>query len=136
MTKSRYEDLTDAQCWDLLDATRFGRLATAVAGEPDIFPVNFLVHDGQIVIRTAPGTKLAELVISPPVAVEADSVDGDSAWSVIAKGTARMVDALSETYQLDEEHLQTWLPEEKPIYVVITVREMSGRRFFRDLTPD
>jgi nitroimidazol reductase NimA-like FMN-containing flavoprotein (pyridoxamine 5'-phosphate oxidase superfamily) len=134
MSNSRYEELSAEQCWQLLDATRFGRLATCIAGEPDIFPVNFLVHDGTIVMRTAPGTKLAEVVISKVVAVEADEVAGDQAWSVIAKGQARVVETLSESYELDAEQLQTWLPEDKPIYVVITVTDMSGRRFFRDLT--
>ena len=135
MPNSRYEELTDAQCWDLLDATRFGRLATCVAGDPDIFPVNFLVHDGQIVMKTAPGTKLAEVAINKAVAIEADQVTGDEAWSIIAKGVARVVETLSESYQLDDEHLQTWLPEDKPNYVVVDVQSMSGRRFYRDLTP-
>ena len=45
-----------------------------------------------------------------------------------------MVETLSESYQLDDEHLQTWLPEDKPNYVVVDVQSMSGRRFYRDLT--
>lgn len=133
MPNSRFEDLTTEECWELLDATRFGRLATCAAGEPDVFPVNFLVHDSSILIRTAPGTKLAEVVVSSLVAIESDAVEDDHAWSVVAKGTGRIVERFSEAYELDEEHLQTWLPDSKPVYVVISVSGLSGRRFYRSL---
>lgn len=127
----RIEQLDEQQCWDILDRERFGRLAVAVGGEPDIFPVNFLVNDGKLLMRTAPGTKLTELVINASVAVETDGRDGDTAWSVVLKGTARMVDSISETDADDELHLQTWLPSHKPIYVEITAEQVTGRRFLR-----
>ena len=60
----RIVELTDNECWEILDRERFGRLAVAVHGDPDIFPVNFLVDDGKLLMRTAPGTKLTELVIN------------------------------------------------------------------------
>ena len=127
----RIEQMSTQECWEVLDRERFGRLAVAVQGEPDIFPINFLVDNGTLLMRTAAGTKLTELVINAAVAVEADGRDGDEAWSVIVKGLARMVDSFSETYADDEKHLETWLPSDKPIYVEITVRDISGRRFFR-----
>lgn len=127
----RIEQMSTQECWAVLDRERFGRLAVAVQGEPDIFPINFLVDNGTLLMRTAAGTKLTELVINAAVAVEADGRDGDEAWSVIVKGLARMVDSFSETYADDEKHLETWLPSDKPIYVEITVRDISGRRFYR-----
>ena len=127
----RIEQMSTQECWEVLDRERFGRLAVAVQGEPDIFPINFLVDDGVLLMRTAAGTKLTELVINAAVAVEADGREGDRAWSVIVKGLARMVDSFSETYVDDEKHLETWLPSDKPIYVEITVRDISGRRFYR-----
>jgi nitroimidazol reductase NimA-like FMN-containing flavoprotein (pyridoxamine 5'-phosphate oxidase superfamily) len=127
----RIEQMSTDECWEILDRERFGRLAVAVQGEPDIFPINFLVDNGALLMRTAPGTKLTELVINAAVAVEADGRSGDEAWSVIVKGLARMVDSFSETYADDEKHLETWLPSDKPIYVEITVRDISGRRFYR-----
>ena len=127
----RIEQMSTDECWEILDRERFGRLAVAVQGEPDIFPINFLVDNGALLMRTAPGTKLTELVINAAVAVEADGRSGDEAWSVIVKGLARMVDSFSETYADDEKPLETWLPSDKPIYVEITVRDISGRRFYR-----
>ncbi|HRW18295.1 MAG TPA: pyridoxamine 5'-phosphate oxidase family protein [Dermatophilaceae bacterium] len=127
----RITDLSDQECWELLDQARFGRLAVAFQGTPDIFPINFIVDEGTLLMRTAPGTKLTELVINSAVAVEADHKGEDEAWSVVLKGTARMVDSLSETYADDEKHLETWLPSDKPIYVEISADSLSGRRFHR-----
>ncbi|MBK8469336.1 MAG: pyridoxamine 5'-phosphate oxidase family protein [Candidatus Phosphoribacter sp.] len=127
----RIVEMSTSECWDILDRERFGRLAMAIQGEPDIVPVNFLVDNEKLLMRTAPGTKLTELVINAAVAVEADGREGDEAWSVVLKGIARMVDSFSETYADDEKHLQTWLPSDKPIYVEITARSITGRRFYR-----
>jgi nitroimidazol reductase NimA-like FMN-containing flavoprotein (pyridoxamine 5'-phosphate oxidase superfamily) len=127
----RIEELPEQECWAILDRVRFGRLAMAPMGDPDIFPVNFLVDGRTVLMRTAAGTKLADLVINSAVAVETDGQEGDVAWSVIAKGRARMVDSFAEAYAKDEMHLQTWLPNDKPIYVEITVETISGRRFLR-----
>ena len=128
----RIEQMSEAECWEVLDQERFGRLAVAVGGDPDIFPINFLVDDGKLLMRTAAGTKLTELVINSAVAVEADGQDQTEAWSVVLKGNARMVDSLSETYADDEKRLETWLPSAKPIYVEITPRQLTGRRFYRN----
>lgn len=127
----RIVELSDNECWEILDRERFGRLAVAVHGDPDIFPVNFLVDDGKLLMHTAPGTKLTELVINAAVAVETDGREGDTAWSVVLKGVARMVESFSETYADDAKHLETWLPSDKPIFVEITPRSLSGRRFLR-----
>ena len=55
------EILSESQCWDLLDEEVVGRLAVAPGGRPDIFPVNFITHDGAILFRTAEGSKLASV---------------------------------------------------------------------------
>ena len=35
-------ELDDEQSWELLEGTKHGRLVVSVAGEPDIFPVNYV----------------------------------------------------------------------------------------------
>ncbi|MEQ1738091.1 MAG: pyridoxamine 5'-phosphate oxidase family protein, partial [Rhodoglobus sp.] len=65
-------ELTEQQCWRLLSRARVGRLALAVDGQVDIFPVNFLINDDRIFFRSAPGSKLSGLAASPTVAFEAD----------------------------------------------------------------
>ena len=48
-------ELDDEQSWELLEGTQHGRLVVSVAGEPDIFPVNYVTSDRKIYLRTAPG---------------------------------------------------------------------------------
>src|SRR4051794_22600393 len=76
------------ECWLLLSSAAIGRLAVSVAGDVDIFPVNYVVDDGALVFRTAEGTKLVELVIAGRVAFEVDGLDpaAGEAWSVVIKG--------------------------------------------------
>lgn len=124
-------EIPHEECYRLLDSARFGRLAMCMHGEPDIFPVNFLVVDEKVVIKTAAGTKLFELTLNSAVALEADHIEGDEAWSVVLKGIARVVESFTEKYELDDLRLETWLPSEKPVYITIEQTEVSGRRFQR-----
>jgi nitroimidazol reductase NimA-like FMN-containing flavoprotein (pyridoxamine 5'-phosphate oxidase superfamily) len=117
-------------CWDLLAGEEVGRLAVAVAGQPDIFPVNFAVVDSSIVFRTGEGTKLLAVVVGPAVAFEADGYDpGEGvAWSVVVKGWAEEV----PTYEQLEEFAYPvfpWSATPKGRFVRIRPTEISGRRF-------
>jgi hypothetical protein len=56
--------LDEEQSWKLLENTRHGRPVLTAAGETDIFPINYRAHDGVLLLRTAPGTKLAELTMN------------------------------------------------------------------------
>ena len=100
-------ELDDEQSWKLLDATKHGRLVVSVAGEPDIFPVNYLTSDRKIYLRTAPGNKLAQLTINSRVLLETDGILSDEAWSVVLRGTARVL-ANSTELAAVEELLARW----------------------------
>lgn len=54
------ETLSLDECWVLLEAESFGRLAVAVNGEIEIFPVNYAAYDGALYIRTAADIAVAE----------------------------------------------------------------------------
>ena len=122
--------LDEAACWDLLRQEELGRLAVAVAHRPEIFPVNYAVVDGDIVFRTAEGTKLLSLFIGPEVAFEIDGYDGESgtAWSVVAKGYA--VEApVYEQSDDDAFPVFPWAATPKTRFVRITPTEVTGRSF-------
>ena len=84
--------LDDEQSWKLIDSTKHGRLVVTVAGEPDIFPVNYVTSGRKLFLRTAPGNKLAELTINSKVLFETDGILSEEAWSVVLRGTARVLD--------------------------------------------
>jgi uncharacterized protein len=119
------------ECWRLLKTAEVGRLAVAPAGEPEIFPINFVVDGANVVFRTAEGTKLAALTVASQVALEADGYDAGTgaAWSVVAKGKAERLDRFSDIYAAEELPLFPWQAGPKQWFVRITDPTLSGRRF-------
>jgi nitroimidazol reductase NimA-like FMN-containing flavoprotein (pyridoxamine 5'-phosphate oxidase superfamily) len=122
-------NLDDDQSWKLLEGTRHGRLVVSVAGEPDIFPVNYAVGGRKLYLRTAPGNKLAELTINSKVLFEADGILSDEAWSVVLRGKARVLSNSAELAAVEELGLKSWVPTLKDFYVEIEPTSVSGRHF-------
>lgn len=122
-------ELDDEQSWKLLEATKHGRLVVSVAGEPDIFPVNYLASNRKIYLRTAPGNKLAQLTINSSVLLETDGIFSDEAWSVVLRGTARVLSNEAELAAVEQLGLKTWVPTLKDFYVEIVPTSISGRHF-------
>jgi nitroimidazol reductase NimA-like FMN-containing flavoprotein (pyridoxamine 5'-phosphate oxidase superfamily) len=60
MSNKRVDILTTAECRELLDRHHFGRLGftNSVGVLPSIIPVNYLLDEDKIVIRTDAGSKL------------------------------------------------------------------------------
>jgi nitroimidazol reductase NimA-like FMN-containing flavoprotein (pyridoxamine 5'-phosphate oxidase superfamily) len=125
------EILDDEACWELLDSQPVGRLAVAIAGEVEIFPMNFLVHERTIVLKTAQGSKLAAIAANARVSFEIDGYTPTSghAWSVVVKGIAHELQRLSEIYSAQELPLFPWNAAPKDFFVQVTPREIAGRRF-------
>ena len=121
--------LDDEQCWQLLEGARHGRLVVTVAGEPDIFPVNYVTSRRKLYFRTAPGNKLAELTINDRVLFETDGILSDQAWSVVLRGTARVLSQSTEIAEAEELGLESWVPTLKDFYVEIEPGSVSGRHF-------
>ena len=132
-----FEQLDDAECWRLLDDARFGRLAVAAAGELDIYPLDFAVDGTDVVFRTAEGTKLVEVVLTDLVALEADHRDvaTGQAWSVVVKGTPRLLERFDEIYAAQSLGIRPWVAAPRERFVRITRTRISGRRFSRG-SPD
>ena len=101
------------------------------AGGVDIFPVNFVLHELSVLLRTAGGTKLDSLLKEPTVAFEADHFDyfERTAWSVVVKGHAALVEDHDELFGLLNVEIDTWQPDRKPFFVRITPTSTTGRRF-------
>lgn len=133
---SPVEVLSEEDCWDLLRAHPLGRIATSVGGVVDIFPVNYYTDGSSILFRTAPGSKLIELTVNDEVAFELDGYTEQIAWSVIVKGTARVLDRDSEVDEAESLPLNSWIPTMKSAYVRITPHNISGRRFQRGPEPE
>ncbi|CAN5422331.1 pyridoxamine 5'-phosphate oxidase family protein [Microbacterium sp.] len=130
------EHLTTAECWRLMESSSLGRLAVeGTEGVPDLFPVNFIVHDGSVYLRSAPGLKLMDIAARPGVAFEIDGQDPLSHWSVVIKGTARRLDSDAEIHESGVEKLGSASPAAKQDFIRITPDSVTGRRFRKDAAP-
>jgi len=128
--------LDEEECWALLSRWELGRLALTVQGEPDIFPVNYVVDGGRVFFRTAPGSKLSELAVNPHVAFEVDEYDGTYAASVVVKGVAKRLELQHEIDAADALALTPWIPTLKYRWVAIHPTSITGRSFERGPEPD
>ncbi len=130
------EVLDGEECWRRLSEAQMGRLALAAGGSIDIFPVNFVVSDGALYFRTAPGDKLLELSVNPDVAFEIDGFDERTAWSVVVKGVAERLETQTEIDEADRLPLTPWVPTLKYRWVRINPVAVSGRSFLREAEPE
>jgi nitroimidazol reductase NimA-like FMN-containing flavoprotein (pyridoxamine 5'-phosphate oxidase superfamily) len=121
------------ECWRLISRFDVGRLAVSISNLPDIFPVNYVVDDGTIVVNTAPGTKLAAAVLGRGVAFEVDDLDHAShtGWSVVVKGTASEIEDLAGLMDAEDLGIETWATSDKTRFLRITPDEVTGRRISR-----
>lgn len=129
-------ELAPAECWDLVAAAPYGRLAMSVFDDVDIVPVNAVLSSGDLYFRTAPGSKLAELSANPRVAYEVDGYDAETAFSVVVKGTAERLERQAEIDAADQLPLTPWIPTLKYRWVRIRPDSVSGRAFRRGPEPE
>jgi nitroimidazol reductase NimA-like FMN-containing flavoprotein (pyridoxamine 5'-phosphate oxidase superfamily) len=128
--------LSQTECWDLLSSMSLGRLVTSVDGQPEIFPVNFVVQHRTILFRTAEGTKLVSTAINNNVLFEVDNHNVAEGLSVIVKGIARSQRTDEEIADAEKAQLLPWIATVKPHYVRIRPMSITGRRFMFGSEPD
>ena len=128
--------LSVTECWNLLGSVSLGRLVTSVDGQPEIFPVNFVVQHRSVLFRTAEGTKFVSSAINNQVLFEADGSTADEGWSVIVKGTAHSPRTDEELEEARRAWLFPWTATPKPHFVRIRPMSITGRRFVFGPEPD
>lgn len=128
------ELLAPAECLRLVAQRPIGRVAVSMAALPAVFPVNFCLVEGDVLFRTAPGTKLAAAVRQAVVAFEVDDfdVEGHRGWSVLIVGTATEL-AADELAALGPLPLRAWAHGERDHVVRIHSEFVSGRRITFDV---
>ncbi|MGZ5396079.1 MAG: pyridoxamine 5'-phosphate oxidase family protein [Mycobacterium sp.] len=107
------QKLDEVEAMRLLASVAYGRVVFTLNALPAIRPVNHLVDDGTIIIRTRLTTAISAAVRSAReliVAYEADSLDNETrtGWSVVVTGRAHPVtdaDQISRYEQL----LRPWV---------------------------
>ncbi|MGD9619101.1 MAG: pyridoxamine 5'-phosphate oxidase family protein [Mycolicibacterium sp.] len=129
-------ELTETECWNLLSGVSLGRLVTTVGGWTEIFPVNFVVQRHTLLFRTAEGTKLLTSALNQHVVFEADDHNVAEGWSVVVRGTAKLLSKSPEIEDARRAGLYPWIATTKLRFVRITPDTLTGRRFVFGPEPD
>lgn len=133
MMRSRQTvELTRSESWQLLAGVSLGRIVFTRHAMPAVRPVNHVVDDGAIVIRSHLGAEIvsrAGAADGVVVCYEADDLDPDrhTGWSVIVTGLARLVTdpaAVSRYVQL----LEPWVDTRMDYVIAIEARDVTGLR--------
>jgi hypothetical protein len=119
-----------AECLQLLGAERVGRIGLSWGALPVVLPINYAFDHGEIILRTAPGTKLSAALAETVVAFEIDGYDsvGHTGWSVLVRGTARHLDEPAQIEAARRLPLRPWASDAADEFVVIACELVTGRR--------
>jgi hypothetical protein len=135
----RLEELDRAEAMDLLDSVSYGRVVFTSAALPAIRPVNHVLDDGEIVIRTrrlagigaalaaaGPGLDEAPDLV---VAYEADLLDPTTrlGWSVVVTGVATAVTDPARLARV-EQRLHPWIDSVLDTAIAISPEIVTGLR--------
>jgi nitroimidazol reductase NimA-like FMN-containing flavoprotein (pyridoxamine 5'-phosphate oxidase superfamily) len=124
--------LSDEACYQLLATQQIGRLGVNAEHYPLIFPVNYALDHGVIVIRTDTGTKLAA-ADHANVTFEVDHIDQQtrSGWSVLVRGLAEEVTSEHRTELVERTKasgVEPWAPGDRGHWIRLIPQDISGRR--------
>lgn len=121
--------VTETESWQLLHQAQIGRIASARHGDPDIFPVSFVVHENSIFFRTAADSRLRIEADGKPVAFECAGQSGSDAWSVVLLGSLRTLNRAQDQDLLDRLPILDFAPDKPYVWMHVTPTSVRGRRF-------
>ena len=113
--------LTAAESLDLLGSVSLGRIGFTSKALPVVRPVNHIIDNGSIIIRSHEGAAIVPASRADDgavVAYEADEIDllGHLGWSVVITGVARLVHDPDEAARF-RGLLRSW-SDAQPDYVI------------------
>ncbi len=122
--------LTELECLDLLRSATIGRLVFTDGALPAVQPMNFLVEDRSILLRTSSGATWSATADGTVVAFEVDELDLENrrGWDVTVVGRARRVSDPAERERMATLPLRSWAPGPRDEFVRIGIEVVSGRR--------
>lgn len=129
-TAAQFRALTEERCRELLASRHEGRIAWEAPDGPQLLPVSYALHHGEIAFRTSPYGVLSQLRAPTPVAFEIDDLhpaDG-VAWSVLVRGRAEPVTASIDLAALwGTADLVPWASGTRNLVILVRERSISGR---------
>jgi hypothetical protein len=139
MQDAALEPLTEDECLRLLRTADYGRVVVVTAdGHPEIFLVNYALHERTVTFRTASHIVLARAPFGH-VLFEVDHVDPATreGWDVVVSGEgADITDSVDRgSVAARKEHLEPWAPGTKDRYIAVLNPKFHGRRLYVPAAP-
>lgn len=139
MSEAVFERLDEAECLRLIAPGGIGRLVFAGRYDLTVLPVNYKVHNGAILFRTAQDSTTDEDLRTGiahaeyRVAFEVDDFDmaAREGWSVLVQGPAHHLDDESERAQAEAAGVDPWPDGDRAHFISITPARVTGRRIRR-----
>ena len=132
------EALSQQEAVALLATIPVGRVVFTVGALPAIVPVAFAVHDGAVVMRTSPESRLAKAAPGGVLAFEVDDIDAETrtGWSVVVMGVATVVANPEQRAAIDGV-VDAFAPGRKDVCIRLPLTVVTGRRVtaVRDQSP-
>lgn len=109
------KDITRADCLELLEHAKVGRLACVHDGQPYIVPMSFECDGDSLYSVSRLGRKIEWMRVNPSVCIQVDEIRNRSEWiSVIIHGRYEELSGLSVertyAYQLLQRNAEWWEP--------------------------
>lgn len=121
------EPLSQAECAQRLRAGGVGIVALVGESAPVLRPVNFVVHESWLLMRTGEGSILDAAARGEPASFVISEVDRfeHTGWSVVVSGKLAVREASAA---LSGAALRPWARADKHHFVALSLDEISGRR--------
>ncbi|MGW4423910.1 helix-turn-helix domain-containing protein [Streptosporangium sp. NPDC004631] len=132
----RLEGLSADECLRLISPGGVGRVAYDGPSGPVILPVDYVVHGGAVLLRTAFGgspdrnPRTGVKGAGFEAAFEVDRIDevDRRGWSVLVQGTAHHISSGPEQVAVTAADVEPWAGGERELRIRIVPAEISGRR--------
>ncbi|SRR5260221_11775656 len=133
------EELDKAECLRLITPGGIGRIAYSGRYGPTVLPVNYKLHQGSIVFRTAQDSPTEEDLRTGianaeyKVAFEIDDIDiaAREGWSVLIQGPVGHVESEAERASALEAGVEPWPGGDRELFLRIVPSRITGRRIRR-----
>jgi nitroimidazol reductase NimA-like FMN-containing flavoprotein (pyridoxamine 5'-phosphate oxidase superfamily) len=130
------EALDETECLRLISPGGIGRIAFTGRYGLTVLPVNYRLHNGTIVFRTAQDSPTGEDLRTGiahaeyQVAFEIDEIDpvAKEGWSVLIHGPAHHMDSPAERAVVLESGVEPWPGGAREHVISITPGRITGRR--------
>ena len=126
--RARVVDLTEAECRELLTTKTVGRVAHNDPEGPVVVPVNFVLHDGMVLFRILPQSRLADRLRDGAASFEVDHIDESArtGWSVLVRGHATR----ANNWELpgSDDRPTPWAEGSRNLHVRLSPHDITGVR--------